>query len=164
MKELTGLPQSIDLTRDLCSYSSGILVMDGKYVKVKGYPQKIPFIYGIDYETHDILFGILVPSEDTNAFLTFFGLLKTLNYPIKIVLADDRQTLPRALEQLYPGIPLQLCQNHYLENIRKALHIRTESTHHHFFNSLKLHVFEEYEDVRTLDDALHHVLTNRCEG
>lgn len=162
--ELKLLPDNTELTRQYCEYASGILIMDGKYIKVRGFKQKIPFIYGIDYETHDILFGILAPSEDTTAFLEFFRILKSLNYPLKIVVADDRNTLPLALKQVYPDIPLQLCQNHYVENIRQAIHLRTDPTHSHFFNSLKKHVFDEYEDEQKLDAALHHVLTQRSEN
>lgn len=162
--ELKLLPDNLEITRQYCEYTSGILIIDGKYVKVRGYEQKIPWLYGIDYETHDILFGILVPSEDTNAFLEFFRILKSLNYPLKIVVADDRGTLPLALKQVYPDIPLQLCQNHYLENIRRALHLRTDLTHSHFFNSLKKHVFDDYENDEKLNTALRHVLTERCEN
>ena len=162
--ELGRLPDNTELTRQYCTYSSGILIMDGKYIKVRGYTQKIPFIYGIDYETHDILFGMLAASEDTAAFLEFFRTLKRLNYPLRVVVADDRSTLPLALKQLYPDIPLQLCQNHYIENIRQAVHIRTDPTHRHFFNSLKKHVFDDYENDEKLNTALHHILTKRCEN
>ena len=163
-KELNSLPTSVNLTKEYCSYPSGILIIDGKYVKVKGYKQKIPWLYAIDYETHDILFGILVPAEDEQSFLKLFQTLKTLNYPLKIVVADDRSSLPLALKKVYPDIPIQLCQNHYLENIRQVLHTRTDFTHHHFFNSLKKHIFDEYEDDDKLNTALHNVLIERTEN
>ena len=153
------LPQCAELTKQYCEYKTGILIIDGKYIKVRGFKEKIPFLYGIDYETHDVLFGILVPAENEAAFLQFFRILKALGYPLQIVVADDRSALPLALKQVYPGVPLQLCQNHYVENIRQLLHIRTDPTHQHFFNSLKLHVFEEYRDDERLDAALYHVLT-----
>lgn len=162
--ELELLPQSIDLTRAYCSYQSGILIIDGKYVKVKGYAKKIAWIYAIDYATHDILFSILVKEENEEAFLEFFRKLKTVNYPLKAIVADDRSALPLALKQIYPNVPLQLCQNHFLENIRQAIHLRTDPTHAHFFNSLKKHVFDEYEDDTKLEDALHHVMTERTEN
>lgn len=162
--ELSLLPSCVFVTESVCEYTSGIFIIDGKYVKVRGYKQKIPFIYGIDYETHDILFGILAASEDEQAFLQIFSTLKRLNYPLRIVVADDRSSLPIALKRIFPHIPLQLCLNHYIENIRQALHLRTDPTHHHFFNSLKKHVFDKYTDDKGLDDALHYVLTNRCEG
>lgn len=106
----------------------------------------------------------MVAAEDEAAFLEFFRLLKSINYPLKIVVADDRSSLPLALKQLYPDVPLQLCQNHYLENIRILLHVRTDPNHRHFFNSLKKHVFDEYENDSQLNDALHHVLNERCEN
>ena len=162
-QELKRLPDCAEITKQYCEYSSGILIIDGKYIKVRGYKEKIPFIYAIDYETHDILFGILVSSEDEEAFLKCFRILKEVHYPLTVVVADDRSALPLALKQLYPGIPLQLCQNHYLENIRQALHVRTDFTHQHFFNSLKKHAFDEYRDDEHLDAALHHVLTERGE-
>jgi transposase-like protein len=162
--ELELLPDCFALTKEYCEYSTGILVIDGKYVKVRGYKQKIPFIYGIDYATHDILFGILALAEDERTFLTFFQTLRQLPYALQIVVADDRSTLQMALKQVYPCVPLQLCQNHYVENIRKALHIRTELTHQHFFNSLKKHVFDDYENDEKLNTALHRVLNERSEG
>lgn len=164
IEELKLLPNNIDLTKKYCTYTSGILIIDGKYVKVRGYKEKIPWLYAIDYETHDILFSLLVRAEDEQSFLKFFQLSKSLNYPLKVVVADDRSSLPLALKKIYPDIPLQLCQNHYLENIRQALHLRTDPTHNHFFNSLKKYVFDEYENNEKLNTALHHILTNRCEN
>lgn len=162
--ELTGLPDNLEVTRQYCHYTSGILIIDGKYIKVRGFKQKIPFIYGIDYDTHDILFGELVAAEDSVAFVEFFSTVKTLGYPLRVVVADDRSSLPLGLKHIYPGIPVQLCQNHYLENIRQQLHIRTDVTHQHFFNSLKLHVFDAYENDEQLNAALHHVFTERCKN
>lgn len=162
--ELRQLPKVFQITKEYCHYTSGILIMDGKYIKVKGFKQKIPWLYGIDYVTHDILFGLVSAAEDIETFETFFKLVKQLNYPLQIVVADDRSSLPIGLKRVYPDIPVQLCLNHYIENIRQQLHIRTDVTHQHFFNSLKQHVFDEYIDDAHLDAALHHVLTERCDN
>ncbi len=162
--ELRLLPDNIEITRRYCEYSSGILIIDGKYIKVRGYKQKIPFIYAIDYETHDILFGKLVASEDETSFLSFFKTLKELNYLLKIVVADDRSSLPLALKQVYLAIPIQLCLNHYLENIRQQLHIRTDIFHQHFFNSLKKYIFDEYENNEKLNETLRHIWIDCCKN
>ena len=162
--ELKVLPNNTELTRVYCEYTSGILIMDGKDIKVRGYAQKIPFIYGIDYETHDILFGILSRAEDENTFLEFFKILKTMDYPLRVVVADDRTSLPLALKQVYPDVPLQLCLNHYVENIRQQLHIRTDETHRHFFNALKKYVFDDYENDAHLTTALRQLWDERCEN
>ena len=51
---LKKLPTCIDVTRWYCEKFQGILLVDGKYVKVKRHDRKIPVIYGVDYKTHDI--------------------------------------------------------------------------------------------------------------
>jgi hypothetical protein len=161
--ELKLLPDNTEVTRTYCEYSSGILIVDGKYVKVRGYKQKIPFIYAIDYETHDILFGVITHAEDEETFLAFFHTLKTLDYPLRVVVADDRTSLPLALKQVYTNVPLQLCLNHYIENIRQQLHIRTDPTHRHFFSEMKKCIFDEYENDEKLNDTLRCVWKNHCD-
>lgn len=158
-KELSQLPKNEALTRTLCDPRrfSGILVMDGKYVAVKGFARKIPFVFGIDYLTHDIPFGALYPAEDEMNFSRFFAQLKRLGYDLKIVVADDRKGIEQALTKVFPQARLQLCHNHYLENIRVALRVRSEERYRDFFFSLKEAVFENRNDpqaaVRRLSEA-----------
>lgn len=161
MKEFDGLPDNTEITKQFCTYSSGILIVDGKFVKVRGYAQKIPFIYGMDYLSHDIPVAQLSKAESSYAFDAFFEKLKSCNYPLKIVVADDRSSIDSSLKRHFPEALIQRCQGHYLENIRQVLHTRTDETHRHFFNSLKKHVFDEYKNQGHLNDALHHVLTER---
>lgn len=163
MKEFDTLPDNTEITKTFCTYTSGILIVDGKFVKVRGHAQKIPFIYGMDYLSHDIPVIQLSIAESGTAFDTFFAKLKDCGYPLKIVVADDRSSMNPALKRYFPEALTQRCQGHYLENVRQILHTRTDKTHHHFFNSLKKHVFEEYEDNEKLDEALHHVFTEWCD-
>lgn len=162
--EMDSLPDNTWLTAKYCNRFCGILIVDGKFVKVRGYQQKIPFIYGIDYSTHDPLVGILAPGESEEAFLKLFRLLKTCNYPLQIVVCDDRSSLNTALKYHYPKAFIQLCQNHYIENIRQLLRVRTDMTHQHFFHSLALHIFKEHTNEKQLNEALHHVLTKRARN
>ena len=152
------------ITLDLCDGKrfSRILIIDGKYVAVKGFKAKIPFIYAIDYLTHDVIHGDLFPAEDEMAFSQFFQKLYDLNYDVKIIVADDRQGLKPALNKVFPYAKLQLCHNHFLENIRQLLRVRTEDRYRHFFNSLRLHVFMEGTDEKKIDAGLEHVLKNHA--
>ena len=136
------------------------MVIDGKYVRVQGFENKIPFIYGIDFLTHDIPHGDLFPAEDEAAFSQFFQKLYDLGYDLKIVVADDRPGLKTALLKVFPYAKLQLCQNHYKENIRELLNFRSSDKYHHFFNSLNLHVFEAPDEDIT--KGLMHVFYERC--
>ena len=67
--EMNQLPENTYLSATYCNRWSGILNIDGKYVKVKSQNKKIPFVYCLDFLTHDIPAGILVPSESYQAFL-----------------------------------------------------------------------------------------------
>jgi len=132
-REMDSLPDNTWITKNFCNRWSGRLVVDGKYVKVKGYEKKIPFIYAIDYLTHDIPVGLLAPSENGESFRKLFRLLKTCHYPLQIVIADQVTSLKQGLKQHYPTVPIQMCHTHYLENIRQQLSIRTDETYRRFF-------------------------------
>ena len=169
-EELRALPDNAQLTKTLCRSLRfcGTLVMDGKYVKVRGYEQKIPFIYGIDYLTHDLPLGSLYAAEDEMAFASFFTRLKAIGYPLRAVVADDRSGLKPALLRVFPRARLQLCQTHYLENIRRRLNIRTEDEYHEFFYALRriLHKTRRADQVlvelrflqENTEPRLHHML------
>jgi len=161
-REINLLPWNWQLTKNLCDSKRfcGILVIDGKHVRVQGFEKKIPFIYAIDYLTHDIVHGDLFPAEDEMAFSQLFQKLYDLDYDLKIVVSDDRAGLKQALNKVFPYARLQLCRNHYLENIRVDLNIRSSDKYHHFFNSLVKHVFEVPEDKITT--GLMHVFYERC--
>ena len=160
MSEFDTLPDNTTLTQKYCDPRkfSGILVLDGKFVKVADREQRIPFIYGIDYFTHDIPVGLLGLSESHITFTKFFEELRKCQYPLKVVVCDDRMTVRTALKKAYPDAKIQLCQNHYMENIRRFLHIRTEDTYRHFFSSLQLHVFSEPMSNQGITQALRYML------
>lgn len=135
--EMNQLPTNVYLSANYCNRWSGILNIDGKYVKVKGYDKKIPFIYGIDFPTHDLPVGVLGPSENALVFMKLFRLLKTIKYPLRVVICDDSEALKITLKQVYPKAKIQLCHNHYFENLRQHLQVRTDDTYKPFFVELK---------------------------
>jgi len=160
--EINQLPWNWQLTKALCDPKRFCrrLVIDGKYVRVQGFEKKIPFIYAIDYLTHDIVHGDLFPVEDEAAFSQFFQKLYDLDYDIDIVVADDRAGLKQALLKVFPYAKLQLCQNHYLENIRVDLNIRSSDKYHEFFYDLVQRVFKVPEDQ--IIEGLMYVFYNYC--
>ena len=154
--ELDRLPENTWITKKYCNRWSGILVVDGKFVKVKGYQKKIPFIYGIDFLTHDIPLGMLFPSENEASFAKFFYLLKHCFYPLQIIISDDANGLISGLLRVYPKAKRQLCHNHYLENIRQTLKIRSQSTYHQFFTTLHA-IFTKDWYHKKREAQLHHL-------
>ena len=131
------LPLCIDITRNYCSKFCGILLVDGKYVKVRGYDRKIPVIYGIDYLTHDIVHFVLGTSENYRLLLKFFTSLRLANYPLKAVVSDDNQNIPQTCLKVYPNAITQLCQNHYKQNLRISLNLANDSTYIPFMKNIE---------------------------
>jgi len=129
--------QCIDITRNYCSRFCGILLVDGKYIKVKGYDRKIPVIYGVDYLTHDIVHFVLGPSENYKLLIKFFKSLRLASYPLQAVVSDDNINIPEACRFVYPNSVYQLCQNHYKHNLRITLNLANDDTYHPFMKDVE---------------------------
>lgn len=134
---LENLPHCADITRKYSSKFSGILLVDGKFVKIKHYQYKIPVIYGIDYSTHDIPTYLLTIAENYLSFLKFFQSLRLLNYPLQSIVSDDNLNIPQACQKVYPRASWQLCTNHFKENIRNSLSVRTIPTYRPFMRLIE---------------------------
>jgi transposase-like protein len=134
---LEKLPHCNDITRRYCNRFCGRLLVDGKYVSVKGYEKKIPVLYGIDYLTHDIPSYLLSKGENYQTCVRFFKALRLLEYPLTALICDDNQNIYQACQFVYPRVIIQLCTNHYKENIRKNLEVRTESIHQPFMRAVE---------------------------
>ena len=106
----------------------------------------------------------LSPSESETAFEDFFKALNACQYPLTIVVCDDRSSLEKPLKTYYPNASIQHCQNHYVNNIREFLHLRTDDTHRHFFNSIKKHIFDEYTNEENLRTQLKYIFEKHTKG
>lgn len=167
VQELDGLPDNTWLSLTYSNRWSGILNVDGKYISVKGYEKKIPLIWAVDFLIHDFPVSVFASSENTQSFLKFFRLLKTINYPLQVVVCDDVSALKQAALHYFPKVKSQLCHTHYIENIKQLLHIRTDKDnqlYQHFFISLMQHVFIKPQNRKEREDGLIHVLENRTNG
>ena len=108
------------------------MLVDGKYIKIKGYDKKIPVVYGIDYLTHDIPTYILSVSESYLTLKSFFTSLRLLRYPLQAVVADDNYNIFESCKRVYPEAATQLCQVHYKQNIRSELNLKNDDTYQPF--------------------------------
>lgn len=144
VEELDALPHNNDVTLQYCNPKRfcGFLVADGKYVKVKGYDAKIPFLYGIDYLTHDIPICLLAPSESFLAWKQYFTKLKNTGYELLALVCDDNEAIRMAARAVYPNVIVQLCHVHFLESIRRTLKVRSEATYRAFMEDLETKIFD----------------------
>lgn len=153
------LPHCADITREYCTRFCGILLVDGKYIRVKGYVRKIPVLYGIDYLTHDIPTYIFSVAENYQTCLSFFKSLKLLLYPLQAVVCDDNLNIYQAARKVYPDCVVQLCHNHYKETIRDTLQVRTDETYVPFMKKIE-QIFEKRrsrtEFIQIASKLVHH--------
>lgn len=141
LRRLKELPHCADVTREYCDRFSGLLLVDGKYISVKGYDRKIPVLYGIDYLTHDIPTYIFSISENYQTCRAFFSSLRLLNYPLQGIVSDDNQNIYQAGLSIYPKAITQLCLNHYKQSLRLGLNINTDPTYRPFMKEIE-YLFE----------------------
>ncbi|MEN9389530.1 MAG: Transposase, Mutator family [Candidatus Parcubacteria bacterium] len=134
---LKALPLCADITRKYCSRFSGILLVDGKFVEVKGYQYKVPVIYGIDFLTHDIPTYVFATSENYHVLKKFFTSLRLLNYPLQSLVSDENMNFPHACFDIYPKASWQLCTNHLKENISRSLGVRTNPKYMSFMKGIE---------------------------
>lgn len=135
-KGLEELPTCIDVTRWYCQKFQGVLLVDGKYVRVKKYDRKIPVLYGVDSKTHDIPHYRLCRAEDYLNCKKFFESLKLTDYKLQAVVCDDNKNIYNAAKYVFPNVAIQLCHVHFLRNMRFLLDLENQE-HHLFFQLLK---------------------------
>ncbi len=147
---LRGIPSNLTITKDCCDSSkfNGYLEFDGKYVAVRGYRDKIPLLWGIDYATHDIPHFILAPSENYIACLTYFQQLESIGYNLKLLICDGNPAMKMAAEQVFSNVLVQTCTKHYRENIKKDLAIRSSDKYRVVYSKID-HIFKERPDPVT---------------
>ena len=114
-----------------------MLIVDGKYIHVKGHEKKIPLIWAIDYLSHDILIQQLSQSENFLAYVSFFNKLKAIHYPLETIVCDELESITLAAKFVYPNVRIQICTNHYKEGLRRLLHSRTNPQHEHFVKQIE---------------------------
>lgn len=139
------LPSCLQLTQSHCDMGkfSGKLVFDGTYVAVAGYEDKIPMLWGFDYETHDCPHEALVPSENYVACIAYFSNLKLIGYNLKYLVCDDNTAIKMAAKYVYPDVAIQTCLRHYLENLRKLLGIKQSDKYLSFFSDVKSAIYDK---------------------
>ena len=100
-----------NVAQELKPQWSGYLLIDGKAIYVK--KERYALLLTADAETHDIPCALFARSEDYESYKT---LLKTvreeLHYPIKGIVIDGDPGLAKAVREIFPDIPCQLCIVH----------------------------------------------------
>ena len=162
--ELKKLPNSNQFTHRFCDRFSSTLVVDGKYFKVKGKKYGYCLLWGVDYFKHDIPIHIVAPSESYHSWAKYFALHRiTTCYP-QLLVCDDNVNIKLAARDKFPEVHIQTCTNHFKENMRRELRVRSDNTYKPFMRRLeeilahKRTDADVYKRLRDLWDAHQHDL------
>lgn len=80
--------------------------------------------------------------------MKYFSFLKRLNYPLQVLVCDENINIFEAARYVYPNVVIQLCQNHYKENIRRTLDLTINPRYLPFMKKIE----ELFSFKRSIDD------------
>lgn len=138
-EQLKKLPENNQFTFNYCNRFSSTLVVDGKYFNVINGKDNSDWVllWGIDYFRHDIPVILVAPSESYSSWALFFSYFRILNHYPQLLVADDNSNLKTAAYTKFPGVRIQTCFNHFKENIRRDLLIRSDEYYRPFMKRIE---------------------------
>lgn len=146
MDELKKLPNNNQFTFNYCNRFSSIFVFDGKYFNVADQEYNYVLLWGIDYFRHDIPIFTIAPSENYQSWAKYFTYFRIISHHPELVVCDDNQNLKMAARKSFPSVRIQTCFNHFKENIRRQLRVRSENTYKEFMNKVENVFDQKYND------------------
>lgn len=145
-EELTKLPTNNQFTFNYCSQFSTTFVFDGKYFNVSGKEYDWVLLWGIDYFRHDIPIIFVAPSESYHTWSKFFFYFRIIQHHPQLLVCDDNTNLKMAARKHFPAVRIQTCLNHFKENIRRDLKVRSEDTYKPFMRRIEAILREKLSD------------------
>lgn len=136
-EELDKLPNNNQLTFNYCNKFSQIFVFDGKYFNVAEAKYDWVLLWGIDYLRHDIPVFTLAPSENYQAWAKYFSYFRILNHYPQLLVCDDNINLKMAARACFPFVKIQTCYNHFKQNIRLNLKVRSDNFYLPFMRGIE---------------------------
>lgn len=152
-EELKKLPSNNQFTHRYCNRFSHIFLFDGKYFTVKGYKYGYCLLWGIDYFRHDIPVFTIAPSENYQSWARYFSFFRIISHHPQLLVCDDNSNLKMAARNAFPETKIQTCHNHFKENVRRTLRVRSDIMYKPFMRRIES-IFKEKISDQTLNNWL----------
>ena len=136
-EELKKLPNNNQFTFNYCNKFSDVFVFDGKYFNVAESGHNWVLLWGVDYFKYDIPVFTIAPSENYQSWSKFFFHFRLLNHHPGLLVCDDNINLKMAARKHFPAVKIQTCYNHFKENIRRDLHVRSDNYYKPFMKKIE---------------------------
>jgi len=137
IEELKKLPNNNQFSFNYCNKFSQIFVFDGKYFNVAESSHNWVLLWGVDYFRHDIPVFTIAPSENYQNWRKLFSYFRILTVYPRLLVCDDNINLKMAARSAFPQVKIQTCYNHFKENIRRDLHIRSDNFYKPFMRRIE---------------------------
>lgn len=169
------LSDSIMIAKKFCPLWSGILVFDGKVVRVFDdvtrrldktklsndeikWMHKMRWLCGVDYGTGDLPHYDLGESENMVDLVIYFKNLKSLNYPLNALVCDGNPLIPRAARFVFgKQIIIQRCTRHFLEDLRSLLPVEESRKEERTKLEQLILKIKYVIEADTIDGAIEHL-------
>ena len=145
-EELTKLPNNNQFTFSHCNQFSNTFVFDGKYFNVAREESDWVLLWGVDYFRHDIPIMFVAPSENYQAWSKFFFYFRIISHHPQLLVCDDNTNLKMAARKNFPHVKIQTCFNHFKENVRRTLKVRSEDTYKDFMQRIEAVLTDKLND------------------
>lgn len=175
------LPDSATIAQKFRPAWSGILVCDGKVVKVYDpLAEKIDAQYfsageyralhrrrwlcGIDYGTGDLPHYALAESENKIDLVLYFQTLKSVNYPMNAVVSDGNPYIIEAARFVYGDhIIWQRCTRHFIEDLKRLLPTEESKEEERAELEGLISLIQRVIEADTLEESGEHLIElRRC--
>jgi len=121
----------------------------------------------------------VAPSENYQNWSKFFFYFRLLNHHPELLVCDDNINLKMAARKHFPMVKIQTCYNHFKENIRRDLHVRSDPTYRYIsvaidnilshrqpmwmFNERFQRLYDKYSSNPVAQQVLTNVQKNKTE-
>lgn len=143
---LKRLPNNNQFTYNHCNQFSHTFVFDGKYFNIASKDHDWVFLWGIDYFRHDVPFFLVAPSESYQSWSKLFFYFRIISNHPELVVCDDNTNLKMAARRNFPAVKIQTCFNHFKENIRRDLKVRSDETYRPFMRRIEAVLHDKQSD------------------
>lgn len=150
---LRKLPDNNQFTFRYCGQFSTTFVFDGKYFPVANQETDWVLLWGVDYFRHDIPVMFVAPAESYHTWSRFFFYFRIITHYPQLIVCDDNTNLKLAARKHFPAVRIQTCFNHFKENIRRDLKVRSDDTY-----KLFMHRIEDILTEKLNDEAMNKKL------
>jgi hypothetical protein len=137
-EELKKLPNNNQFTFNYCNRFSSIFLFDGKYFNVADQEHDWVLLWGIDYFKHDIPIFTIAPAENYHSWAKLFSYFSIIEHHPELLVCDDNTPMKMAARDKFPQVRIQTCYNHFKENVRRDLKVRSDKTYKDFMHKIEL--------------------------